>query len=402
MSSLNRRKHAKWMLDDLICRYAQPLGQFREPFWRLAHAVRAASRLLIPSSERGSTDPLGIERVVRGCARMAQHSEAWQRTPEVWIAPVATPFVQFRSLVSHLFDEYQVPNFMAPVWISEHDNPRDVDLYLHLASGRSIRQFQWPVPIGVTRQAASFFMRAPDDLQPVKALRWAQIRSLGGDNRLARLLVSRTILANPTEHEEFWESVIRFLITNSQISADEIAAIVRFVDQQRFQPAESVWGPGAGQQPLQPEFAIEGRSLMSLRRHMANWRTELLIKLPALVQSSPGWERTNIGPFRHTQGHLLWTIDELLSDRELRVEGGIMKHCVATYIHDCARRRTSIWSMKIQQGERRERVLTVEVLPRTKTIWQAKGKHDAPPTEAAKLMLHRWADQEGLRFRETV
>lgn len=390
------------MLDDLICRFAHPLGQFREPFWRLVHAVRASSRLLIPSSERGSTDLFGIERVVRGCARMARHSDAWQRPPEVWIAPVATSFVQFRSLVSHLFDEYPVPNFMAPVWISDDENPRDVDLYLHLASGHSIRQFQWPVPIGVTRQAALFFMQAPDDLNPSKALRWGQIRSLGGDNRLARLLVSRTILGNPTEHEDFWESVIRFLITNSQISAEEILAIVRFVDQQRFQPAETVWGEGAGQQPLQPEFTIGGRSLMSLRRHMANWRTELMSKLPALTQSTPGWERTNIGPFRQAQGDLLWTIDELLSDRELRVEGGIMKHCVATYIHDCACRRTSIWSMKIQQGERRQRVLTVEVLPGTKMIWQAKGKLDAPPSEAAELILHRWADQEGLRFRKMV
>ena len=141
---------------------------------------------------------------------------------------------------------------------------------------------------------------------------------------------------------------------------------------------------------------------MSLRRHMANWRTELMSKLPALTESTPNWERTNIGSFRHAQGDLLWTIDELLSDRELRVEGGIMKHCVATYIHDCARRRTSIWSMKIQQGERRQRVLTVEVLPGTKTIWQAKGKLDAPPSEAAEVMLRRWADQEGLRFRKMV
>ena len=176
--------------------------------------------------------------------------------------------------------------------------------------------------------------------------------------------------------------------------------MVWFIDKQRFRPADTVWGPGAGLQPLQPEFTLRGRSLMSLRRHMANCRTELLAKLPPLIPSTPGWERTNIGPFRQAQGDVLWTIDELLTDKELRVEGGIMQHCVATYIHDCARRRTSIWSMKVQQGERRKRLLTIEVAPRTRTIWQAKGRRNSPPNDLANEMLHRWAEQEGLKFSE--
>jgi len=135
---------------------------------------------------------------------------------------------------------------------------------------------------------------------------------------------------------------------------------------------------------------------------MANWRTEWLAKPPPLAPSEPGWTRTNIGPYRVAHGESICTIDEVLTDKELRAEGGIMQHCATTYIHDCARRRTSIWSMKIQQGERRKRVLTIEVKPRTKTIWQAKGKQNSCPTDEAKAVLQRWADQEGLRFRENA
>ena len=153
---------------------------------------------------------------------------------------------------------------------------------------------------------------------------------------LARLLMMSPSLVIPTEYEDFWESVIRYLIMNQPIPANEVSAIVWFIDQQRFRPAETVWGPGAGQVPLQPNFSLRCRSLMSLRRHMANWRTEFLAKLPPLIPSTPGWDGTDIQPFRYSQGERHWTIDELLTDNELRVEGGIMQHCVATYIHDCA------------------------------------------------------------------
>jgi hypothetical protein len=245
-------------------------------------------------------------------------------------------------------------------------------------------------------------MRAPDDAQPLRAYRWANVRSLGGDEKIARLLMTNPIIGAPTEHEQFWESVIRFLIRNAPINTAEIAAIVEFVHQQRFQPADIVWGPGAGQQPIQPDFNIRGRSLMSLRRHMANWRAELAGKMPPLVRTDPRWERTAIGPFRYSHDDTLWTIDELLSDQELRVEGGIMQHCVADYSHDCARRKTTIWSMKLERNGRRFRALTIEVAPKQKTIWEARGKRNSPPTGVAREMLHRWAHQEGLNVRDTI
>jgi len=399
MSSRNRKPRAKRQLDQLIRSFAPAISTAHQPFWRLITAIRSSSRLLVPVPNRGHYDPSDIERIVRACARMAKHRKAWRRQPEQWTAPDANPFVQFRSLVSHLFDEYTVPRFMASVWLDDYVKPWWLALYLHLAAGRSLRQFRSPVSIPVTRRAAALFMQAPDDLRPIEAIRWAQIRSLGGDDRLARLLLSRTLLAGPTEHEPFWESVIRFLVANTPIPADVVVAVVSFIHQQRFQPAETVWGRGAGEQSVQPDFSLQGRTLMSLRRHMANWRTELLPRFPQVISSMPSWTPSPIRPFRCETGDTLWTIDELLTDRELRIEGSIMQHCVATYISDCARRATSIWSMKMQQGERRRRALTIEVLPNSRIVWQAKGKKNSDPSEFAGEILRRWADQEGLQLR---
>jgi len=404
MSSPQRRQFAKRRLDELIVRFAESHSSPLDPYWRLIDAVRARSRLLVPFSNRGWSDPDNAEQVVRACVRMADRLDRWRSAPEVWSAPDAGPFVQFRSLASHLFDSYRVPNFMAPVWMSTADQPWEVDLYLHLASGRSVRQFKLPAAFDqflCTKKVAALFMQAPDDSHPIQALRWAHVRSLGGDKRVARLLSRWDILALPSEQEDFWETVIRFLIRNSPISSDEIRQIVRFIDRQRFQPAETVWGPGGGQQPLQPEFTLQGRSLMSLRRHMANWRTELAERrsVPPPPLTRP-WPPTPIKPFRHMQGDALWTIDELLTDQELRIEGGIMRHCVGSYSYRCARRWTSIWSMRMQQGECRKRVLTIEVGPSDGTIWEAKGRRNSPPTETARQLLEQWAHQEGLKLAE--
>jgi hypothetical protein len=79
-----------------------------------------------------------------------------------------------------------------------------------------------------------------------------------------------------------------------------------------------------------------------------------------------------------------------------------MKHCVASYIHVCAHRQTSIWSMQVQKGERKQRVLTIEVNPSTRTIRQAKGRRNLPPCRPAMEMLQQWATQEDLKFEGTA
>ena len=116
----------------------------------------------------------------------------------------------------------------------------------------------------------------------------------------------------------------------------------------------------------------------------------------------PSWPRTNIAPFRFTESGQVWTIDELVNSVQLRVEGGIMRHCVATYIPDCSRRHTSIWSMKVHQGDRSKRVLTIEVIPATKTIWQANARKNRPPDRASWSVLNQWAEREGLTLGKWV
>lgn len=406
MTSQIQKHQTARRVDELIKLHALSLCSSQELFWKLIHVIRARTGLLACRSGAYFTKRDDVERVLSCCIKMIRYQYAWRRSPESWNIPEASPFVQMRSLVQHLFDEYPVPKFMASIWWSEQIAAWEMGLYLHLAAGRSIRQFSPLHPFRITKRMVAFYFQAPDDIHPMAALRWAQVRSMGGDDRLARLLVTRTILCAPTEHEDFWESVIHYLIKNAPLSTEEVLGIIMFIYQQRFEPAERIWGWGAGQEPVQPDFSIRGRTLMSLRRHMANWRFELIEKglapaSPVPMLDSP-WERSGIDSFRLEQDGVEWSIEELLTSRELRVEGGIMQHCVATYIPLCARRRTTIWSMKIQQEGQRKRALTIEVLPESKRIIQARGKQNAAPSKTARDILNLWATQEGLKFREQV
>lgn len=404
MTSQTQKHHASRGLDDLITQRAQKLKKHRKQFWKLIHLIRANTGLLSPCASSTYNNPSCAKRVVDACERMARRRHHWQRFPEAWSAPAASPFVQLRSLVQHLFDRYPVPNFMAPVWWSEKQNHWELSLYLYLATGRSVRQFSGLKHLPITKRMAALFMQAPDDLRPIETFRWAQILSLGGDARLARILINQTHLWAPTADEAYWQTVILFLIQNQPLSAAEIVEIVRFIHEQRYEPAEIVWGRGAGDDPVQPDFSLRGRTLMSLRRHQANWRSELIEKgfmpPPHINPLDFPWAQSEIGSFHLDQEGTLWSIEELLTPRQLRTEGRIMQHCVTDYISACARRKTTIWSMKYKTGRRRRRTLTIEVLPKTKVILQASGKQNCTPGDDAKNILRRWAKQEGLQYQE--
>jgi len=86
----------------------------------------------------------------------------------------------------------------------------------------------------------------------------------------------------------------------------------------------------------------------------------------------------------------------LLNNVDLLDEGHRMRHCVATYLGSCAKKRSAIWSMKIENNEGRKHVLTIEVDLMTKTICQIRGRCNRLPKEHEKEIIRRWAAQEGI------
>jgi len=248
---------------------------------------------------------------------------------------------------------------------------------------------------------AHHFLQAPDHFAVEAALRWGQVRGMGGSRPLA-LAVAATWLGRSFEAEDFWGTVVRFLVDHPELDHAQVGPVVDYLHDQRFVPQDFHVEEGdlTGLGPPQPDLSMKGRTPRALLRQVRAWHESLRVPRDLAVLT---WKPSGIGAFRHVdgkadEGRRCWTIRELTSGEQLRREGAAMRHCVASYAGACARRSTSIWSMRFEGGGRRFRIMTVEVDPATRTIRQARRRGNATPNDKALSVLRRWAGQEGLRL----
>ena len=137
-----------------------------------------------------------------------------------------------------------------------------------------------------------------------------------------------------------------------------------YLQHQKFEWREGVSQEGVfgKQSPPRPGYSMKGRTVSSMLRQVKEWHKQLSQEPH---QPSLSWRHSLFKDFRLVEGSealgdmRAWTITELLTGRALFLEGQAMRHCVATYAERCAKRRTSIWSMQVENERGRHRVLTI-------------------------------------------
>ena len=177
---------------------------------------------------------------------------------------------QFGSLALHLFARYPVPAFMTSVWLRGQDAEfvRQRSWYKHIGLGRNIRTADLPLPY--TKMMAHRSLQAPDHFTVEMALRWGQVRGLGGSEVLARA-VSGTRLGRSFEHEDFWQTVVHFFVNEWSLDLVHVGPIVDYLNDQRFVPQDIFIEEGELGQPgppqprsdnegTHPKVALDGRS----------------------------------------------------------------------------------------------------------------------------------------------
>lgn len=399
------------------------IGRALKSLAHRTHAFRAAQRLLIHvcrTTELLSAAPVVAEygvqagnSFVEALIALAVHGSAWVREPEDWQPRTHNVRRQFASLARHLFAKWSVPAFMDSVWFRGYG---DVAFerqrwFIHVGQGQSIRTAALPLPF--TKRMAHHFMLAPADLSVEGALRWGQILALGGGERLARAVIT-TRLSNSFEAEDFWSTVLEWLVAHPMLDPTHVGPIVDFLQHQKFVPQHRIrfvpqpGAPGAADDgpalPPQPHLTMKGRTPDSLLKQVAAWHQ----KLSKTEQPAAEWWPSGIKAFEFIEGTSadslkVWTITELLSTKALFAEGRAMKHCVASYARSCAAGACSIWTLEVETSEEpRRRVLTVEVNNRTRVICQARGKCNVMPGEKHRGILRRWAGQNGLQVAAYV
>ena len=382
----------------------------RDALLRLLLHCRRNGRLLSVDPAIASLGAHPANSYIGGLSALAAQHARWVNEPGSWKPDSHGARRQFGSLARHLLARYEVPVFMDEAWLIGADERglAHQEWFIHIGRGANIRTAG--LPIQLTRRAAHLFPLAPRDLSIEAALRWAQTLALGGDELLARALIS-TRLAELQPDEPFWQSVIFFFINNPMLDFARVGAIVDFVHHRRFVPAEAA-DPGGGPPRLaipEPEFSMKGRTGIALLRRVEEWHRELAreSKRPPLEWSGSGVKGLQWS-YRDSAAKLdvSWTITELLSSRALQEEGRDMRHCVASYASSCARGTTSIWSLQVQEGATAvpRRVMTIELHNARRAITQARGRCNRAPGEKrssarlanAPAIVRRWASEQSL------
>jgi hypothetical protein len=406
MSAIARRTQAAKAAIDRSVREA--LGTItvsdlraRSAFEGLLRHVRGSTGLLRPPPAGGRYDPECYESLVSGLLALATFRRQWLRPVGEWVPFGDNPRPQFGSLARHLLAAYPVPGFMTSVWFEglTAEARRRQGWFVHIGSGKNIRRADLPLPY--TKKMAHAFLQVPDHVPVDAALRWGQVRGLGGSEGLADAIVA-TRLGRSFEAEEFWGTVVRFFVDHPGIGHAQVGPIVEYLHDRRFVPDWHLGGPGGDVElrPPQPDLSIKGRTPRSLLRQVAEWQKGLGLRAKRPVIR---WPRCGIGGFQLTEpgvageGERSWAIRELLSSHELRAEGGAMHHCVAGYVRLCLKRRASIWSMTVEDDNGRRRVLTIEVDPTAKEVVQARRSCNEGPRPKDREVLGLWAQHAGLK-----
>lgn len=392
-----RREFAKGVIDLAIRKALDSLGRKpRRSFDHLLGNVRSRSDLLRPSRHVGRVDAGFLDSIVQGLLALIEHRKGWLRPLEEWEPAGRTSISMFSSLAHHLLADYPVPPVLLSAWFLGTQWPaqQQQHWFLHVGRGGSLRTAGFPVEL--TRKMADEFARAPAQFPIEFALRWAQVRGLGGSHDLARA-VAATRLGREFDNAEFWISAIHFCINHPRIGPGEVEPVVEFLHDQRFEPPRAIIGGDVEVEldPPQPDLSLKGWSAASLLRRVEEWKARRRVEAKRMLIC---WDRSAIGEFLgEDELGQAWTIRELLDSDELAAEGRAMDHCVATYTSRCAKRTSTIWSVRIERQGSRERVVTVEIDPESREVVQAKARSNEEPDEPCLEILRRWAGQEALK-----
>ena len=337
----------------------------------------------------------------------------WRRRPRDWRGRGGRgtdPRRQFSQLLRFLFADYPLAAFWDEPFVDRGlwlDTPDARRWFVDVAQGRSLRELQG-FPIELTRRAAHALATGPADRSLAESIRRAQVVGSGGDERLAGAIngsrLGRQFFDAPAE--AFWAEVIRFLSAAGLLEAREVGPLVDYLHHLRFEPA------GPGLPPARPDLSMAGRSPAALVRQVREWHASLNARALRRRRGDPP-QRRDPRPTRPQYAIPAWPpcgiagyvarrslpdrdvvdeVVELTTDQQLRQEGAAMAHCVASYAVRCATGVSAVFSFR----QDATRVLTVEVVPQTRRLVQARGPRNRPPTPAELRVLKTWAGRVGL------
>lgn len=346
---------------------------------RLTRSREEFAGMLLHLESQGCYELFKDSICTRVLVRIAQNYDRMKQVVATWRRESDAKEEQLKSLIDHLFLEYEVPKFLYRVWYAKEE--KDIELFFQLTNGASLRQIEG-IPIKVTKKMVKHFQTVPDDFYLHDAYRYMQVMGMGGDFQLFKKIRASQVGRNGFEKETFWSAVIQFLVRNSMVAQNKVCEVIDYIDSRVI---------------VDQQYSLKGRTLQSLIRASDEWHRRQYLTYEQQRNNIPDtWPSSGIEEFMHQEGagkHLkFFFIEELCSIRGLADEGSKMQHCVSSYAYACSNQECTIFSLRSFSKGEVKRLGTIEVWLEERQIVQAKARQNQPISAKAKSLLKRWAE----------
>ena len=299
----------------------------------------------------------------------------WRKDVFEWKASSKRSANQVNELAYYLFCQYPVPGFMYKAFF-ERNSKLFINWFIHIGSGGRIKELM-NMPISFTQKMGHYFLQAPDKLTIAEALRWAQVKGLNGNDKLAERIAYSWIGTKEYGDEDFWETFIRIVINGGMFDLDQLTQLIDYVREIKTENGN---------------YMLKGRTLQSLLRQSDAWHERSMV-----IRGTRFWTSSGLYSYKAEKKTETVKMEELTGSKLLVDEGRNMKHCVATYSNQCVAGKTAIFSLRKYSYELlMETLATIEVNLSLRRVVQAKGKMNRKISDEARKHLDEWAKKNEL------
>jgi PcfJ-like protein len=323
----------------------------------------------------GCSDLLKEGRLIEAVYNIFNFRACWIKDMGTWEPQSKLGVTQLEELATHLFCHYPVPKFMYQS-LFEEGCKTYIKWLIHLGIGGKVKSMP-NIPIPFTQKMGHYFLQAPNTLGIREALRWAQVKGLGGSTVLADKIAYSWLAAKPVGQEDFWLHFLQLLVQDDMLNPDKAGELIDYVREAKR---------------TESGYSLKGRTIYSLLRQSDRWHQQF-----GRINGNQVWKPCGIGGWKvekkSNSKKEITLLEELTEQKLLIEEGKTMKHCVASYSFYCTKGKTAIFSMrKYWDGLLLDTLATIEVNLSLQRVVQAKGKMNRAISDEAKRMMLEWAD----------
>src|SRR5215831_18021751 len=129
------------------------------------------------------SDLISDEVYIAAVYNIVQFRAYWRNDIFQWRTASRQEEPQLKELINYLFCQYKIPEFLYKAFY-EAKNTQFIYWFIHLTRGGRVKEMQ-NIPIPFTQRMGHYFLQAPANMSVNEALRWSQVRGLGGNEKLA-------------------------------------------------------------------------------------------------------------------------------------------------------------------------------------------------------------------------